>query len=144
MTHEDAGHYAAKHPAGTQTDPAIANAIKDNLKGTHLSCAAAHRIAESLDAAPSDVGINVDLLEGRIMKCQLGLFGYGKEKKCVKPAETVQDGLETAIRSELVDNRLSCLKAWQLAQQLGLTRMNISEACETLGIKIKPCQLGAF
>lgn len=144
MTHEDAGHYAAKHPAGTTTDPVIADAIKKSLKNNRLSCAAAHRIADSLKVAPSNVGMNIDLLECRINKCQLGLFGYGEQKKSVKPAESISEDLESAIRSAVVDNRLACLSAWELAEQQHITRMNVSEACEAMGIKIKPCQLGAF
>ena len=43
-----------------------------------------------------------------------------------------------------VKERLSCLSAWEIAEETGSTRMAISSACEKLKIKIKPCQLGAF
>jgi len=39
---------------------------------------------------------------------------------------------------------LSCAVSWEIADALQLTRMAVSEACEALKIKIKPCQLGAF
>ena len=85
-----------------------------------------------------------DLLELKLKKCQLGLFGYEPDKRIVKPAETVSEALETCILKELTDNRLSCEKAWEIAKKLGLTKMAVSAACEHLSIKINACQLGAF
>ena len=78
MTHEDAGHYAAKHPE-EKIDPAIADAIAVKEKEGRVTCAAAHAIAKKLNRSPQVVGINIDLLEKRIRRCQLGLFGYGKQ-----------------------------------------------------------------
>ncbi len=144
MTHEDAGHYAAKHPDG-KTDPAIADAIDNNTSKVKITCAAAHKIAEQLNVTPETVGMNVDLLEKRISKCQLGLFGYGAGKtKAVKPADNVSDEIEALIRSHLEDDKLSCAMAWKIAGQLNLKKMDISFACETLDIRIAKCQLGAF
>jgi len=44
----------------------------------------------------------------------------------------------------MVDERLPCAAAWDIAAQAGISKMALSAACEALGIKIKPCQLGAF
>jgi len=49
-----------------------------------------------------------------------------------------------AIRAALVDRRLPCASAWDIAKTFGVRKMVVSAACEALGIKIKPCQLGAF
>jgi len=37
MTHEDAGHYAAKHAAGTRTDPGVEEAVRDKLTKYRLN-----------------------------------------------------------------------------------------------------------
>jgi hypothetical protein len=144
MTHADAGHYAAKHPHGTALNTTIANAIEKKASDGGLTCAAAHAIAEKLEVAPIDVGRSMDLMEIRLTKCQLGLFGYTPQKKIVTPAETVSPDLEAAIVATAKNGRLACDRAWQMAADQGLTRMVFSAACEALGIKVKPCQLGAF
>jgi hypothetical protein len=91
-----------------------------------------------------EVGVTIDLLEIRLKRCQLGLFGYGQKKGVVKPAVKVSTELEKAIHGALADGRLPCLAAWKIADGMGIARMDVSSACEALKIKIKPCQLGAF
>jgi len=144
MTHEDAGHYAAKHPKGVEADPKIVEQIRQKLSENHISCAAAHDIAATLSVLPAQVGMTIDLLEARITKCQMGLFGYSPQKNIVKPAESVSPDLKKALESSLTDGRISCERCWEIASQKGLKKIEVSSACETLGIKIKPCQLGAF
>jgi hypothetical protein len=144
MTHDDAGHYAAKHPQGTALNPTIAAEIGNRASNGTLTCAAAHAIADELEVAPIEVGRGMDLMEIRLTKCQLGLFGYKPQKKIVTPAETVPSDLEAAIAAASKTGRLACDRAWQMAADQGLTRMVFSAACEALGIKVKPCQLGAF
>ena len=144
MTHEDAGHNAAKHPRGTELNTKLAEALKGKSRDGQITCAAAHRIARELEVSPADVGVALDLLELRIGKCQLGLFGYGPQKKAVKPAEKVSPKLEEALRKSVVDNRVSCLSCWEIARGLSLVRMDVCAACESLNIKIVSCQIGAF
>ena len=144
MTHADAGHYAAKHPQGTKPDSALAAEIEQSARGRALSCAAAHTISKRLMVAPAEVGRNMDLMEVRLTKCQLGLFGYQPEKKIVTPAGEVSAQLEAAITAAVTDGRLSCADAWQIADRHGIKRLDLSAAVEALGLKIKPCQLGAF
>ena len=84
------------------------------------------------------------MLEIRIIRCQMGIFGYEPEKKVVKPTENVPDELERAIRDKLADGKLTCALAWEVTRTLKIPKMNVSSACEKLGIKIKLCQLGAF
>lgn len=144
MTHDDAGHYAAKHTGGT-IDPAIEEAIAKKEKEGSITCAAAHTIARKAACAPIVVGMNIDLLEKRIRRCQLGLFGYGvKKKKAVKPAAMVAAPLKRAIKKTMQDDHLTCLAAWELAKTLGLTKLELASACEAMGVRIKRCQLGAF
>ena len=144
MTHENAGHYAKKHPADRKVKKEIVGAIKQKALDGEISCPAAHKIATSLDVPAEEVGFVIDYFEIRIVKCQLGLYGYRPEKKVVKPAKVVSEALEEAINESLIDGRLSCIAVWDIAQRLGIARMDVSSACEALKIKIFNCQLGAF
>jgi hypothetical protein len=144
MTHEDAGHYAAKHPQGTAPNPAVAAEIEKKAVHNTLTCAAAHSIAVNLGEPPAEVGRCMDLKEVRLLRCQLGLFGYTPEKKIVSPADAVAPEVEQALTAAALDGRIACETVWQIAHRLGIKRLALSAACEALGLKVKPCQLGAF
>jgi len=144
MTHEDAGHYGAKHPAGTSYEPRIAAAIREKAENDKITCAAAHGIAQQLAVSPLEVGKTIDLMEYRLVKCQLGLFGYSPAKKIVKAAEAVPDALHQLLQDAAIDEKIGCAACWGIAQALGIKKTAVSAACERLGIKIRPCQLGAF
>ncbi|MBI5897540.1 MAG: hypothetical protein HZB24_16515 [Desulfobacterales bacterium] len=144
MTHHDSGHFSAKHPNGTNVPPALQQAVSDQIVDKGITCHAAHAICEALHVTPREVGIAIDLQEGFIRKCQLGLFGYGPKIKAVKAAEKVPPELGAAIEAALVDGRLACAEAWRIADAAGIARLAVANACEALKIKIKPCQLGAF
>jgi hypothetical protein len=144
MTHEDAGKYGAKHPAGTAADPAIADALAERVAGGRLSCTAAHEVAETLGVTPGQVGKTADLLEYRINECQMGLFGYAPEKKIVKPAQDVADDLRDRLLQSAARGEIDCASCWRVAQALGIGKMAVSAACEALDLKIVHCQLGAF
>jgi len=58
--------------------------------------------------------------------------------------DSVDSPLAAAIREGLDNNRLPCKTAWEIADRFNLPRITVSAACETLGIKIKNCQIGAF
>jgi len=144
MTHEDEGHYASKHPTGTALNQAIAEQVRQYISNERITCADAHRIASDLNVHPSEVGRTFDLLEVRLTKCQLGLFGYGPRRSIITAAETVSSDLKSVINNALEDNRLSCADSWRIAEEFGITRMEIARALEALKVKITPCQLGAF
>jgi hypothetical protein len=144
MSHENAGHYAAKHAPGTQLNSQIAEFVKQRTSDGKITCTNAHRIATELNVSPAEVGVTIDLLESQISKCQLGLFGYGQKKRIVQPAEQVSPELKQAIEEVQTDNCLSCLSSWELAKQFGISRIDIAAACEALGVKIVSCQLGTF
>jgi hypothetical protein len=138
--------FASKHSQcdPEQIDPVIRESLKPYMEKGELACAVAFRLADELQKPPSAIGEAADLLSIRLVKCQMGLFGYAPEKKIVKAAPTVDPGLEKAIRRGLENERLPCRTAWELARKFNVSRMGVSAACEALGIKIKPCQLGAF
>ncbi len=145
MTHKDEGHYAEKHGARANLDQGLAEAIKDHSIGGKLSCVAAFRIAEEMNVKPSEVGQALDLLEMKITKCQLGLFGHEKGKRLVvKPADTVPPDLEKALRAGLLKGRLPCATAWDIAKRFDVPKMEITSTCERLNLRIAQCQLGAF
>lgn len=144
MTHEDANNYAAKHPPETELNPRIAEAVKKSAVEEKITCTAAHEIAAKMGVSPADVGATIDLLGIRINECQLGLYGYRPQRKIVKPAKEVSPSLEETINGRKKDNRISCLSCFEIAENLGIDRMEISAACEALKIKISPCRLGSF
>jgi hypothetical protein len=144
VSHQDAGHYATKHPVGSVPDPKIVAALQPKASGSSITCAVAHEIARKLNIAPAQVGMTIDLLEYRIEKCQLGLFGYHPHKKIVAPAETVSQALTDALAPARKLGRLPCAETWALADTMGITKLAIAAACEAFQIKITPCQLGAF
>ena len=143
MTHEDKGHYKAKHPAGLEVKPEAAEAVKEKASEGKISCAAAFKIARDLGLPPAEVGFTIDSLEIQITHCQMGIFGYSGQKK-VRPIDTVPDDLKEAIFGSMVDGKLPCKNAWEIAGNLELGKMDIASACDTLEIKISSCQLGAF
>ena len=144
MTHQDSANYAGKHPDNQAIDPRIAGAVKSRIAAGRIACARAFGAANELDVSPAEVGRHLDLMEIRIDKCQLGLFGYPKKGKAVEPAGEVSSELAAAIEEALVAGRLPCAQAWAIAERMNLAKMELAAACETLGVKISSCQLGSF
>ena len=144
MTREQGPKFSEKHGTDTQIDPTVKQKIEDNAKNNEIACAVAFQLADELKTTPSDIGKGIDLLDIRLVKCQLGLFGYSPGKKAVKPKAPQSQDMEEAIRKALVEEKLSCRAAWDIAQQFNVPKMAVSAACESLNLKIKPCQLGAF
>jgi hypothetical protein len=145
MASRFSGNFRAKHPPDTKVDSSIMDRVAAKLVDGCMACKTAHAIAVELNVAPSQVGIAIDLQNGRIKACQLGLFGYGKGKKIVTQDETkVNTELRSAIQDKLIDGRLSCETAWCVADAHGIARLELGRACESLAVKINQCQLGAF
>lgn len=144
MTRKDKGGYSKKHPSHRKVNQEISEAVKGRSSKGEIPCAGAFEIADRFKASPAEVGFTIDSLEVKVIKCQLGLFGYGPKKMVVEPAESVSAVLEAAIRQSLFNDRLPCAAAWKIAEGHGLKKMDVSSACEALKIKISSCQLGAF
>lgn len=147
MTHEDAGKYGLKHPPGTTPNEQIAKAIREKSPGGELACAMGERISKELKVDISEVGVTADLLEMKIKKCQLGLFGWGKKPshgKGIHAADPVSVELKGALEEVTENGAVTCAALWVIADRLGVERKVISAACDTLGLKIRGCQLGAF
>lgn len=144
MTREHTGKYSAKHPIGTHCDEDLARLLADGTEDGRLTCSAAHAVAAEAGVAPSKVGETADLLEYRIVECQLGLFGYSPAKRIVKPAAAVSPELRGRLEGAVVDGRIGCSSCWKIAEDLGIGRPAVGDACELLGFKVERCQLGAF
>jgi len=147
MTHEDAGKYALKHPSGARTDEQIAKTIREKSPGKELACAVAEKIAKDLGVRIPEVGVTADLLEMKIKECQLGLFGWGKKSdhgKEIRAAGSISAEMKSALEKATENGAVTCAVAWLIAGRLGTERRAVSAACETLGLKIRACQLGAF
>ena len=125
-------------------DERLRQQMTERAKDGELPCAVALEIANQLNAAPAVVGACADAIKIRLVKCQLGLFGYSPNKKIVKARPEVSDALRRAIGENLENGHLPCQRSFAIAADLGVHKMDVSGACETLGIKIKPCQFGAF
>jgi len=147
MTHEDAGKYALKHPPGIRPNEQIARAIREKSPGVELACGMGEKIAKELKVDISEVGITADLLEMKIKKCQLGLFGWGKKPnhgKDIHAADSVSVEMKSALEEVAENGVVTCAGVWVIADRLGAERKVVSAACETLELKIRACQLGAF
>ena len=144
MTRKDGPKFSEKHGSNAKADPAIKEKIEIKAKNGQVTCAAAFQIAEELEVSPAEIGKTLDLLEMKLIKCQLGLFGYTPEKKIVSPKDTTNQDLKNAIQNALVNDRLPCVGAWEIAARFQVPKLTVSSIAEAMGVKIKPCQLGAF
>ena len=148
MTHEDAGNYAAKHSKDSHVDSLIMEAIKQKISEGKVTCAALHGIAVKLRRTPIELGKNADLLGLKFSKCQLGLFGYGKQRKLKnvehKLSENLSEKLGDSIKESVLDGHVTCFDCWRIAKKLSCSKLEVSSVCETLKVKISQCQLGAF
>jgi hypothetical protein len=144
MTVQQDKSFSEKHANDPKPDPEIKDEILKNAKEGEIPCAIAFEIAKRQKVSPAKVGKNVDLLELKLVKCQLGLFGYSPQKKIVKSSSEVSQDLKHGIQNALTEGKLSCERAWEIAKRFEVSKMQVSGACEAMGIKIKPCQLGAF
>jgi hypothetical protein len=126
-------------------DQKILSIIHQHLRSGKLPCSVAFDIALKHKINVEQIGQTADIADIRLSKCQIGLFGYNPpKKKKIKSLKTIEPELKQAISDVQQDNRISCKNIWQIAEKLKTNKLHVSCACETLGLKIKNCQLGAF
>ncbi len=135
--------FSSKHGKNSQTDNAIEKEILARESDGELACAIAFEISKTLNVSADNVGMNADLLNIKLNKCQLGLFGY-EQNKIIKPLDHIEPDLKEAILQALENEKISCKRAWDIAMQFKMPKLTVGCACETLKIKISSCQLGAF
>ncbi len=113
-----------------------------------LPCAAAHLIAVLAEKSPMDVGKAANGLNVELTYCQLGLFGYGRKRKSSykilgRPVE-IEKIILDKIKAESLEGKIMCSALWLIADSCGISRAEAGNAADSLGLKIKGCQLGAF
>ncbi|MCB2167832.1 MAG: hypothetical protein KQI78_09230 [Deltaproteobacteria bacterium] len=144
MSKEHQEGYAGKHPESAHLEEKVASALRKAVENGRITCATAHGVAKDLGLSPADIGMALDLMEVRLLRCQLGLFGYTPEKRIVTKPNQWDAQLEKDIREALKEGRLPCADAWAIARRRKVPRLTVANVCEALEIKIRPCQLGAF
>jgi hypothetical protein len=113
-----------------------------------LPCAVAHYIAAYLKCDPVEVGKVSTKIGVKLYQCQLGLFGYGRKGKSAykltgRKVEVDQEVLDL-IKANASNGKISCARLWEIADSKGIMRAEAGNAADALGIKVTPCQLGAF
>jgi len=121
----------------------IAEILKDAVRDDKIPCAKVFEILGEYSFFPDIAGLAMNHNKIKISVCQLGLFGY-PEGKNIPVCETVSEELEDEIFDNLEDEKLPCAAAWNIASKMKIKKLDVSAACEKLGIKISKCQLGAF
>jgi hypothetical protein len=122
--------------------------IRINPQEGSLPCAVAHYIAAALGVPPKEVGDAATAIKVKLDLCQLGLFGYGRKgiseyKNLGRPVKVPEKTL-TLIKAAAKDGRIPCKELWAIAARTGIPRPEAGNAADSLGLKISPCQLGAF
>ena len=129
-------------------DEQLRQAILDHLDEGRLTCQQAHAIAHQLGMEPLAVGLAADDAGVRVSRCQLGLFGYGPKAegrhKIVHPMDDVPQRLCAQLLAAAGSEGISCAALWEVADELGITRLEASSAAEALGLRVSDCQLGCF
>ena len=143
MTLDDKKRSLKTQASDRKVDARIMEALAVRRKDNTLSCAEAFDIARKLDVSKIEVGNALDMMDIKIVKCQLGLFGH-KDGKRVKSDSLLPEILLETLSSFRETGRMPCRRVHEIALELGIGRPVVANACEALGIKIKPCQLGAF
>ena len=143
MTHEDRGHYAKKH-ADQSIDPELKPLLEEKADNGTISCVNLHSVADRSGITPEKAGVQADLLELRLVKCQLGLFGHEPEGKNLDPNVTITPELDQKLDNSSGGGRITCRDCWKIADGMKIKRNLVGSACDKKGLKVKQCQLGAF
>jgi len=124
----------------------LQHAVDRSLLAGRLPCERSFAVAAELGVAPTQVREAAEERNVRFSRCQLGLFGFEDlgDKRLIHALPKITESLEKQIREALIDGCLSCAAAWRIAEQEALPRFLIGCACETLEVRIAPCQLGCF
>ncbi len=133
--------YASKH-FKKEINSIVAREITESVTNDCISCKKSHYISDNLVINIKTIGFNIDLLEIKINRCQLKLFGCSNSKR--KPIKIINSTLKLQILKKERNGKLKCKDAWNIAEMMNIKKNHVSAACETLGIRISSCQLGAF
>lgn len=122
----------------------LESAVRAALRDGYLSCPIGWKIARDMAIPRIAVGAVVDKLGVRITNCQIGFFKVDKtaspEPARVEPSPEIAAGLRELDAA----GELTCPAVFELSRRLKTTPLRVSEAANTLKLKIRSCQLGCF
>ena len=118
--------------------------IASSLVDGRLPCPIAFKVARKLEIAPGVVGDKADELGIRIMNCQLGCFGVEKATHVELSGMQVSAPVAEAIQGSLVDGKIPCNTAYEVARKLKVSRRQVGDTASKLNIRVSNCQLGCF
>ncbi len=133
-----------KVPPDFCPDENISKKVMDESQNNSISCTAAFKLSKLLDIPYLEVGFYADSLNLKLSKCRIGLFGHGKGVKLIKKLDTIDKNIEKRVDTFLDDERLSCENVLKIADEFKVSPVIVGSVCQTKGIKIKNCCLGAF
>ncbi|NPV60799.1 MAG: hypothetical protein HPY75_14210 [Actinobacteria bacterium] len=59
-------------------------------------------------------------------------------------SDEVDEKLKEAVKEKAEEGRIACAVALKLAEELGVSTLEVGKAANALGIKITRCSLGCF
>jgi hypothetical protein len=135
-----------ENPRETRPDASrlLAREISASLVEGRLSCPIAFKVAKKLNIAPRAVGDKANELGIRIINCQLGCFGAKKATHEELVEMQISTPIAKAIQASLVDGRIPCQAAYEVARKLKVSRRRVGDTATKLEIRISGCQLGCF
>lgn len=117
--------------------------VTASLVAGQLPCPTAFKIARECRVTPKQIGETVDTLGVRLVECQLGCFMYtGTEENA--SIEHLNKTLQDKLTDSLVNDRLPCAVAFEIARELKTSRREVGRTADALGFRISSCQLGCF
>jgi hypothetical protein len=122
----------------------VAEKIRNSAPKGQLPCGMAFKIAEELNVAPRTVGDMANQLKVRIINCQLGFFSVEKATHEDLTGTSLAPQLAEEVKASLVNGKLPCKVAFQVARKLNAGRKLVGDTATQLKIKISECQLGCF
>ena len=67
--------FSDKHSPEATVNNLIKDKVLAHAKSGELACAVAFKIGGEINKPPAEIGKTVDLMDFKLVKCQLGLFG---------------------------------------------------------------------
>ncbi len=122
----------------------LEEAVQAGLRDGYLPCPAAWRIARDFNVPRIAVGAVLDRLGRRVTDCQLGCFKVDKTPYDGSQPEKNHDDVVAEVSSLCQQDRLTCEAAFEIARRLKVRPMDVADAANVNGCKIRQCQLGCF
>ena len=103
---------------GEDIDTVVARESEGAAGEGRLACARALGIARRLGVAPGEIGAAANRLDVRIVDCQLGCFTSKMATHEDLDRVQVPEALASEITASLVDGRLPCTVAFEVARNV--------------------------